>query len=157
MALIIPITTTAMLEKVEYFVERFLTRSFRVLVGMVCFFFAFTSGSEAYEIASRPLVALTIIAIFSVIFYCMLAYYLAWFGWFVAFGEGPTREEREKKKEANARIKAEQALEQAALIQLEQDQDLHRRERIRNHAAKVGRAVGRFWRNPKSIRNQKTS
>ena len=87
----------------------------------------------------------------------MLAYYLAWFGWFVAFGEGPTREEREKKKEANARIKAEQALEQAALIQLEQDQDLHRRERIRNHAAKVGRAVGRFWRNPKSNRNQKTS
>ncbi|TDI82441.1 MAG: hypothetical protein E2O80_02260 [Betaproteobacteria bacterium] len=79
-----------MKNKLNYLLVRFLTRSFRIAIGIAILILVFYSAANAREIATSSISfgSLSTAEILSCIFFSILAYLFFFLAWPVAFGKG---------------------------------------------------------------------
>ncbi len=86
---------------------RMVIRSIRIAAGAIVVGLAIWAGDGVVKVASEPLASLTILKIVRLLFLAWLGLLLAWAAVNIAFGEGPTAEEKEEAimREARERLR----------------------------------------------------
>ena len=138
-----------MLNSLTYLIERFFIRSFRFALGAVVLFIAYLFALEAYGIATKTLVSITLVELFAFLFLSIFAVCLFYPAFVIAFGEGPSEWEKNERlrveiEEAGVEVEEfrAEAEENARLSDAQQD----RRTWIKKQSMKAGRVVGRLFK-----------
>ena len=135
-----------MWNSLTYLIERFFIRSFRFALGAVVLFIVYLFALEAYEIATKTLVSITLVELFAFPFLSIFAVCFVYLAVVLAFGEGPSKWERNKEKEERLRVEVEEARAEAEENARLSDAQQDRRTWIKKQSMKAGRVVGRLFK-----------
>jgi len=131
-----------MWNNLTYLIERFFIRSFRFALGAIVLFIAYLFALEAYGIATKTLVSITLVELFAFLFLSIFAVCLFYPAFVIAFGEGPSEWEKNERLRVEIEEAGVEVEENARLSDAQQD----RRTWIKKQSMKAGRVVGRLFK-----------
>jgi len=131
-----------MWNNLTYLIERFFIRSFRFALGAIVLFIAYLFALEAYEIATKTLVSITLAELLAFVFLSIFAVCLFYPAFVIAFGEGPSEWEKNERLRVEIEEAGVEVEENARLSDAQQD----RRTWIKKQSMKAGRVVGRLFK-----------
>ena len=131
-----------MWNSLTYLIERFFIRSFRFALGAIVLFIAYLFALEAYGIATKTLVSITLVELFAFLFLSIFAVCLFYPAFVIAFGEGPSEWEKNERLRVEIEEAGVEVEENARLSDAQQD----RRTWIKKQSMKAGRVVGRLFK-----------
>lgn len=130
-----------------YMVERVVVRGLRIIVGIVIALFALKGCEMAFDIASVPFAALTILKLVGFLGLAVLTIYGFFFAFSTAFGESPSGIEFEDKLREKAQRSILAQDSRTALDEvLSRHSEPQRNAWLMKLATKAGRFVGKLSR-----------